>query len=491
MATEIEKRLEKKIKIECCVKEKAEIMRQQDVINKQLAQKITDFLEPVIPYLAIGSKRAAEEACKQVGSEIWEIKRRLWRKICSAECVKLKEAAGDLIIAPYDMDVRQVLIQEILELLERNPDLAKEISSFMEHKEVQKLMTEDSSARIIKQDLEQGSKQTLNDKVRVFEELNSLLEAFVARKGISIALDQFKMSDIEKPVQGLGISGENSASALRIKQIAEIKQIAKTDFARAEAAKKNIININFPKTDIELKNETQKTQSLLLLISRLEKPEKKEIIEETLDFASRIQYGDLRSQALSLAVLYLEEPKKAESIEKALEATSHIQDENERALVISSLLPHLRGSGKEELIENIFCASHHLKYGDVKFQILSSLVPHLYGLKNEAIIERALELIEVIFSDYQKVQALSFLIPYLNEQRKEEILEQALQLAFGLKDKDMRPEALSYVLPHLEESRKEDILKKALNMASGIKSEFQKAEALSSLTPYLDELENE
>lgn len=466
-------------------------MRQQDVIIKQLAQKITDFIEPVIPYLVIGSKRAAEEACKKVGPEVWEAKRNLWEKICSTECIELKEAAGDLIVAPSDPDVRQVFIREILKLLEKNPELAKEISSLMEHESVQRLMTEDRSARIAKKDLKQGSKQTLNDRVRVFEDLNRLLEAFVARKGISKTSDQFEMSDTEKPVQGLGISGENSASALRIKQIAEIKQIANTDFARAEAAKKNLIEINFGKTDIDLQNESQKTQSLLSLISHLERPEKGEIMEEALDFASRIQYGDLRSQALSLAVLYLDEPKKAESLEKALESASHIQDENERALVLSSLLPHLRGPGKEELIENIFCFSHHLQYGDTKFQILSSLVPHLYGLKNEAIIEKALELIEVIFSDYQKVQALSSLIPYINEQRKEEVLEQALQLAFGLKDKDMRPEALSYVLPHLEEPRKEEIIKKALNMASGIKSEFQKAEALSSLAPYIDELEKE
>ncbi len=455
-------------------------MRQQDVIIEQLAQKIADFIEPVIPYLVIGSKKATEEACKKVGYGVWETKRKLWEKLCSTECIGLKEAAGDMIIASSDTDVRQVFIQEILKLLERNPDLVKEVSSFMDYKTVQKLMTEDSSARITKQTSEQGSKQTLIDRIRVFDEFNRMLEAFVARKNISKGPERYGMPATEKPVTGLGVVGEKSPSDLRIEQIAEIKHITKPDFGKASAES----------TD-EIQDKVQKAKALLLLISRLEKPEKGKVMEEALDFASRIQYGDLRSQALSLAVLYMDEPKKAESIEKALESASHIQDENERALVISSLLPHLRGSGKEELIENIFCVSHHLKYGDIKFQILSSLVPHLYGLKNEAVIEKALELIEVIFSDYQKVQALTSLVPYLNEQKKEEVLEQALQLAFGLKDKDMRPEALSYVLPHLEEPRKEEILKKALNMASGIKSEFQKAEALSSLTPYLDELENE
>jgi hypothetical protein len=460
-------------------------MRQQDVIIKQLAQKIANFIEPVIPYLVIGSKKAAEEACKQVGSGVWETKRKLWEKLCLTECIELKEAAGDMIVAPTDTDVRHVFIQEILKLLERNSDLVKEISSFMDYKTAQKIIAEDNSAEITvqtsKQISKQISKQTLSDKIGVFDEFNGLLEAFVARKGIPQDPERYGMPDTEKPVTGLGVIGEKSPSDLRIEQIAEIRHIKKTDFAKA----------NVENTNNEIQDKVQKAKTLLLLISRLERPEKGEIMEEALDFASRIQYGDLRSQALSLTVLYLDAPKKATSIEKALESASHIQDENERALVFSSLLPHLRGSGKEKLIEDIFCFSHHLQYGDTKFQILSSLVPHLYGLKNETIIEKAFELIEVIFSDYQKVQALSSLVPYLNEQKKEGVLEQALQLAFGLKDKDMRPEALSYVLPHLDKPRKEEILKKALNLASGIKSESQKAEALSSLAPYLDELEKE
>jgi len=451
-------------------------MQQQDIIIKQLAQKIADFIEPVIPYLVIGSKKAGEEACKQVGSGIWETKKRLWEKLCSTDCIELKEAAGDMIIAPSDTDVKQVLIQEILKLLEKNPGLVKEISHFMDYKTVQKLMTEDSSARIMKQTSKQSSKQTLIDKIQVLEEFNRLLEAFIARKGISQGAELSETQDTGKNTPSLRTS-EKTASASRMDQIAEIRQVKKTNFAK----------INAEKNDIDIQNEFQKAKTFLSIISHLDKPEKGEIMEEALDFASRLQYGDLRSQALYLVVLYLDGPEKDESIEKALESASYIQDETEIALVLSSLLPHLRGPGKEKFIENIFCFSHHLKYGDTKFQILSSLAPHLYGLKNETAIEKALELIEVIFSDYQKVQALSFLIPYLNEQIKEKVIEQALELASGLRDKDMRPEALSYILPHLDESTREEFLKKALSMTSGIKSESQKAEALSSLAPYLDE----
>ena len=35
-----------------------------------------------------------------------------------------------MVVAPSDPEVKQVLIQEILKSFEKNPDLAKEISSF-------------------------------------------------------------------------------------------------------------------------------------------------------------------------------------------------------------------------------------------------------------------------------------------------------------------------------------------------------------------------
>jgi len=202
-------------------------MRQQDLIIKQLAQKIANFIEPVITYLVIGSKKAAEEACNKVGSEVWETEKKLWEKLCSIGCIELKEAAGDMVVAPSDTDVRQVFTQEILKLLEGNPDLVKEVSSFMDYKTVQKLMTEDSSARITKQALEQGSKQTLLDRTRVLDEFNGLLEAFISRENISKSPERYGMPATEKSVTGLGVVGEKSHSDLRIEQIAEIKHITK------------------------------------------------------------------------------------------------------------------------------------------------------------------------------------------------------------------------------------------------------------------------
>ena len=390
-------------------------MRQQDVILRQLAQKVADFIEPVIPYLVIGSKKAAEEAGKKVGPDVWEIKKKLWGKLCSRERPELKEAAGDLVIAPSDPEVKQVLIQTLISSFEKDPDLAREISSFIEDELIQRMMAEqrmraeNCSVKLIK--------QNSSDKTRVLEEFNKLLDEISAKKD---TVDTAQ--DLEQLEEG---------------------------------------------------------------------PEKEEIMEKALDFASRIQYGDLRSQALSLIVPYLKGPEKVKLIEKALYSASQIQDEDERATVLSSLVPHLKIQGKEEIIKDILDFSPHIQYGDAKFQILSSLVPNLEGSKNEILMEKALEMADGIQSEFLRVQAFSMLIPCLNEQRKEEIIEEALQLASNLKDKDMRPQALSFIVPHLDEPRKKEILEKALGTAAGIKSEYRRAQALSSLVPYIESPEKE
>ena len=380
-------------------------MRQQDIILRQLAETVTDFIEHVIPYLVIGSKKAAEEASKKAGPEVWAVKKKLWEKLCLRESPELKEAAGDMVVAPSDPEVKQVLIQVIINSFEKDPDLAKEISSFIEDELIQRIRAEqrmgaeDGSVKLIK--------QNSSDKTRVLEEFNKLFEELTVKK-CTVSTVQ----DLEQLKAGSG---------------------------------------------------------------------KEEIMEKALDFASRIQYGDLRSQALSLLVPYLEGPEKVKLIEKALYSTSNIQDEDERARVLSSLIPHLKGPDREEIIEDILEFSPHIQYGDAKFQILSSLVPHLEGSENEELMEKALEMAAGIQSEYQRVQSFSLLVPHLKGQRKEEIIEEALQLASSLKDKDIRPHALSFVVPHLDEPGKKEILEKALELATGIKSESRRAQALSSL----------
>ena len=450
-------------------------MRQPDATLKQLTQKIADFIEPVIPYLVLESKETAEEAAKKVGPDIWETKKELWEKLCSREGYGLKEAARGMVIAPSEPGIKQILIQKILILFEENPDLAKEISSFMEDETIQKRIAENYSANI---------KQNSSERNKVLEEFNNLLEEFIAKSSTVQDLKQSGIPETEKTAPDRRVANENNEILRKPWQKyahPQLDQRFTTENSAVSARMAKIAEINVMNPD-----EARGSQALFAHVSQLKGQIKEEFMEKALEFACNIQYGDLRSETLSLLVPILEGPRKVEFIKKALYSASEIQDEEERALVFSSLARHLRGADKEELIEHIFDFSSKIKYGDAKFQILSSLAPHLYRSENKAVIEKALDLISGIISKYQRVQSYSLLLPYLNGQIKEEIIERALELAFNLKDKDMRPEALSFILPYLEESKKEEILETALNLASGIKSKYQKAEALSSLAPYLN-----
>jgi len=450
-------------------------MQQQDIIMKQLAQQVTDFIEPVILYLVIGSRRAAEEAVKKVGNDTWKRKKKLWEKLYSRETPELKEAAGNMVVAPYDPEVKQVLVQEIWELLERDPDLAIGVSSFMEDKITKKVLSQESSVRLVA--------QNSTDKNKIFEEFNKLLEGFLA-KSVAKDLEQFEIPNSKKNTSDLRITSEDGMNIRNLKS--QYTHIQLNQGIVTEGSPSTIRMAKIAEMKFKGQGETQKLQTTLSLISQLEGPEKEEYLEKALEFASRIEYGDLRSQALSLLIPYLDGPGRTELIEKALYSAANIQDEDERAAVLSSLLPHLRGTGKERLLENIFACTFFIKYDDAKFQILSSLVPHLYGSKNEKILDKTLEIISGIQSDYLKIESFSLIIPYLGGQRKEETIEEALQLAFNLKDKDMRPEALSYIIQHLEGSRQKEIIERALELASGIESRYREVQAFYSLVPYIE-----
>jgi hypothetical protein len=383
-----------------------------------------------------------------------------------------------VVIAPSDPEVKQVLTQEILESLEQDPDLALDISSFMEEKTI-KTIIEKETVRL--------KKQSSNYKYEVFEDLNKMLEEFLAKKSTVQDLEQLEPLNCETDSSFQGASTpETSINVRNLKR--QYTHIQLNQGIQSDGSPSAIRMAKIAEMNIKGQGEAQKFQASLSFLSELEGPAKDEFMGKALDFASRIEYGDLRSQALSLIVPYLEEPRKIELIEKALYSASNIQDEDERSLVLFSLIPHLRGPGKERLIEDIFAFAIHIQYSDAKFQILSSLVPHLYGSRrNDRILEKALELAYSILSDYLRVQALSLLVPYLDGQKSEEVLEEALQLASSLKDKDTRPEALSFIIPYLDGARKEEIIKKAYKIAEGIQSENRRAQALSSLDCYLDE----
>lgn len=459
-------------------------MRQQNLEGGQLAQEVIDFLEPVILYLVIRSKRADKEAGKKVGVQAWEIRKKLWEEFSSIEYPDLKEAAADLAAAPSDPETKEILVRKLFAAFEKNPEFAQKILAFMKENRVRRILAEAAE----RGNLYLSSEKNPPDKERIIEEFNSLLEAFLEEKNSTRNLEQLEPEDEEKNFYEKLFLSKKDPNLER-------KGINYTHIQLNQGIieeKSSPISIRMAKiVGMDFKNPGayQKAQTLLSEISEVSElsgSKGEEIIEKALDFASRIQYGDLRSQILSLLIPYLSGPKKLEFIKKALSSASSIQDETERALVISSLAPHLKGPGKYRLLEYIFDSAFYFKYGDIKFQLLYMLLPHLFGSKDERPIEKALNLVTVIYSDYQKVQAYSLIIPYLNPQRREEVLETALALASELKDKDMRPQALSFIIPYLDEACKKEILQKALELASEIKSETRKANAFSSLEPYLD-----
>ena len=154
-------------------------------------------------------------------------------------------------------------------------------------------------------------------------------------------------------------------------------------------------------------NEKIDINNRVNLIAKLKILEKAENIEEALDFACNIPYGDLRALALYSVVTLLEGPTKAELIQKALYSASCIQDEDERALVLSSLACHLKGQDKEKLLASILEFSLHIEYDDAKFQILSSLIPYIDGSTNKEIIEKALDMVSVMLSEYLRMESYS------------------------------------------------------------------------------------
>ena len=361
-------------------------MQEESSDIKQVAEIITDFLEPVIPYLVIGSKKATEEAVKKIGPEKWELEKKLWARLCSKEQQELRDATGNLVLFPSDPQVKQVLIQEIFKALENDPNLAKEISSFVGENLELKEGAEEWAGWVASQ----GS----DERQKVLEEFKKLHEEFLAKKKTPLS---------------------------------------------SEKLEKDYGDEYLPE----------------------------ELLGKTLDFASRIQYGDLRSRALSLLVPQIEGHSRGKLLEKALYSTSNIQDEAERALVISSLATRLGGLDRTELLEEILDFSPYIQYSDAKFQIFSSLIPYLEESKreekNEKLIEKALEVAVGIQSTYLRIQALSLIMPHLKglkEQKNEEILDEALQLAFNLKDKDMRAQALNLVFPYLDEERKKEVMEK-------------------------------
>lgn len=97
---------------------------------KLLADALTNFLVPSLPYLITGSQEAVYRARKIVGEEGVQLAKRLWEKLRTAVAVdpRAQGAAEKAAGAPDDTDARAALRLHLRKLLEADPALASELA---------------------------------------------------------------------------------------------------------------------------------------------------------------------------------------------------------------------------------------------------------------------------------------------------------------------------------------------------------------------------
>ncbi|HIH74719.1 MAG TPA: hypothetical protein HA306_05810 [Methanosarcina sp.] len=354
-------------------------MKQQDVMISQLApmqlaQTVTDLLEHEILYLVVGSRKADIEACKKEGVEVWAIKKELWKELCSRGIPELKEASGDMVIAPSDQEIKQTLVQEIFKLFEENPSLAKEISSFIKDKEAQKMTAENGSLGAIK--------QNSNDKIGVIEEFNRLLEEFQAKYSDGRGLDQSGTGKGKEELmeKTLDLACQIQYGDLRSYALSRIVPYLEGP-RKGEYIKKALYFTSL------IQDEDERATVLSSLAPHLKGPGKEELIEEILDFAPNIQYGDAKFQIFFLLIHYFGKPISKNLTGKALGMIEGIQSDYLKVRALSLLISYLNEKRKKEIIEETLQLAFSLKDKNIRFEALQFIIPYLDETRKKEIMK--------------------------------------------------------------------------------------------------------
>jgi hypothetical protein len=104
-----------------------------------IAQSIVTWLSPFFPYLIKGTKLAGQEWFKSLGEKGGEeaIKQasNLWKTIKdkSSNDKKIEGAAFILSEQPENTDIQKVLANALVEVIKKNPELAKDIEAFQKN----------------------------------------------------------------------------------------------------------------------------------------------------------------------------------------------------------------------------------------------------------------------------------------------------------------------------------------------------------------------
>jgi hypothetical protein len=101
---------------------------------KLLADTLTTFLAPAMPYLVSGGEGLIEKAGKKLGEGAPEILKSLWAKLRPKveEKPAASEAAQDVAKSPEDADSQAALRIQLRKILEADSSLAAEIATMLE-----------------------------------------------------------------------------------------------------------------------------------------------------------------------------------------------------------------------------------------------------------------------------------------------------------------------------------------------------------------------
>ena len=98
-----------------------------------LAQQVTAYLVPFMPYLAKVGEKAAEEAGKKMGADAWELAKSLWMKVRprTKGGNLAREAEIDLAADPNDEDAKACFRLQLRKLLAQDPQFAQEVATLL------------------------------------------------------------------------------------------------------------------------------------------------------------------------------------------------------------------------------------------------------------------------------------------------------------------------------------------------------------------------
>lgn len=101
---------------------------------KLLADALTIFLAPALPYLMAGGTEAVKAAGKKVGEEGAEMAGKLWDLLRGTvkENPRAQGAAAEVAEAPDDADAQAGLRRQLLKILEADPTLATEVAKLLD-----------------------------------------------------------------------------------------------------------------------------------------------------------------------------------------------------------------------------------------------------------------------------------------------------------------------------------------------------------------------